>query len=51
MAKKYYTPKDINKNNKLDAWEINKYEAINSATPMLNTTDCYKHLKASSQKR
>ena len=35
MAKKYYTPKDINKNNKLDAWEINKYEAINSATPMV----------------
>lgn len=51
MAKKYYTPKDINKNNKLDAWEVAKYEAINSATPMLNTTDGYKHLKATAQKR
>ena len=35
MAKKHYTPKDINKNNKLDAWEVAKYEAINSATPMV----------------
>jgi len=51
MAKKHYTPKDINKNNKLDPWEVAKYEAINSATPMLNTTDGYKHLKATAQKR
>ena len=51
MAKKYYAPKDINKNNKLDAWEVAKYEAINSATPMLNTTDGYKHLKATAQKQ
>tara|TARA_R100000479_G_scaffold51887_3_gene24700 strand:+ start:85 stop:858 length:774 start_codon:yes stop_codon:yes gene_type:complete len=35
MAKKHYTPKDINKNNKLDPWEVAKYEAINSATPMV----------------
>ena len=51
MAKKYYAPKDINKNNKLDAWEVAKYEAINSATPMLNTVDGYKHLKATAKKR
>jgi len=51
MAKKHYTPKDINKNNKLDSWEVAKYEAINSATPMLNTTDGYKHLQARGAKR
>ena len=51
MAKKHYTPKDINKNNKLDPWEVAKYEAINSATPMLNITNSYKHLQARGAKR
>lgn len=51
MAKKHYTPKDINKNNKIDPWEAAKYEAINSATPMLNTVNSYKHLQARGAKR
>ena len=35
MAAKKYTPKDINKNGKLDQWEINKYKLINKGKPQM----------------
>jgi len=35
MAAKKYTPKDINKNGKLDQWEIKKYEVINKGKPQM----------------
>ena len=35
MAAKKYTPKDINKNGKLDQWEIKKYEIINRGKPQM----------------
>ena len=35
MAAKKYTPKDINKNGKLDQWEIKKYEIINKGKPQM----------------
>jgi len=37
MAAKKYTPKDINKNGKLDQWEINKYKLINKGKPQMGT--------------
>ena len=35
MGAKKYTPKDINKNGKLDQWEINKYKLINKGKPQM----------------
>ena len=48
-----FNPKkaDLNKDGVLSDYEKNRGMAVASAMPMLNTTDGYKHLKATAQKR
>lgn len=42
---------DLNKDGVLSEYEENRGKAVAAAMPMLNTTDGYKHLKATAQKR
>jgi len=42
---------DLNKDGSLSDYELKRGKAVAAAMPMLNTTDGYKHLKATAQKR
>ena len=42
---------DLNQDGSLSDYELKRGKAVAAAMPMLNTTDGYKHLKATAQKR